>query len=67
MFLLKNGYERSPLDNCLFHKIDAATGEKIFFCTHVDDFAIAATNPELIEELCAILKTEYIITESDTL
>jgi hypothetical protein len=53
-FLLKNGYERSPLDNCLFHKIDATTGEKIFFCTHVDDFAIAATNPELIEELCAM-------------
>ena len=35
-------------------KIDTASGQKIFFCTHVDDFAITATNPQLIEELCAI-------------
>ena len=51
----------------LFHKIDTETGEKIFFCTHVDDVAIAVTNSELIEELCVVLKTEYIVTESNTM
>jgi hypothetical protein len=64
-YLLLQGYTNSPLDNCLFHKI-TATG-KIFFCTHVDDFAIAASSPELIEELCSKLKEKYIITESDSL
>ena len=59
------GYTNSPLDNCLFHKI--TTAGKIFFCAHVDNFAIAASSPELIEELCIKLKEKYIITESDSL
>jgi len=64
-FLVSNGYTASTLDSCLFHK-QSATG-KIFFCTHVDDFAIAATSPDLIEELCTTFRSKYIITESDSL
>ena len=65
-FLLRQGYTASSLDDCLFYKT-TPDDKKIFFCTHVDDFAIASTHPDLIEELCTALKTEYIITESDSL
>ena len=63
--LLTHGYKRSPLDPCLFHKI--SEGCKIIFCVHVDDFAIAATHQDLIDELCATLRIRYQITESDNL
>jgi hypothetical protein len=65
-FLITNGYKRSPLDPCLFHSIQS-NGDKIIFCVHVDDFAIAATSQDQISRLCDILKTKYTITESDNL
>jgi hypothetical protein len=39
----------------------------VYFCIHVDDFAIAASHPEPITELCDALKEKYNITESDNL
>jgi hypothetical protein len=54
-FLRANGYTRSQHDNCLFYKHNAEDNSKIFFCIHVDDFAIAATNQSLIKELCDLL------------
>ena len=63
--LLAHGYKRSPLDPCLFHKINS--GRKIIFCVHVDDFAIAATHQDLIDDLCRTLRLRYQITESDNL
>jgi hypothetical protein len=63
--LIAQGHKRSPLDPCLFHKINA--GRKIIFCVHVDDFAIAATHQDLIDELCDTLRLRYQITESDNL
>jgi len=63
--LLSHDYKRSPLDPCLFHKI--AGGRKIIFCVHVDDFAIAATHQDLIDDLCRTLQLRYQITESDNL
>jgi hypothetical protein len=65
-YLLQHGNSRSPMDPCLFHKL-LPTGKKIIFCVHVDDFAIAATHQELIQELCDILSKRFIITESDNL
>jgi len=44
--LISHGYSRSPLDPCLFHKIQP-DGRKIIFCVHVDDFAIASTDHQL--------------------
>ena len=64
--LIQKGYTKSKFDECLYYKINS-DGEKIFFCTHVDDFAIAASSAHLIDELCRILRSKYIITESDTL
>ena len=66
-FLRANGYTRSQHDNCLFYKHNAEDNSRIFFCIHVDDFAIAATNQSLIKELCDLLKTKYILSESDNL
>jgi hypothetical protein len=65
--LLSHGYSRSPLDPCLFHKL-LPDGRKIFFCVHVDDFAIASTDMQLIEELKDVLRLKkYQLTESDNL
>jgi hypothetical protein len=65
--LLNHGYTRSPLDPCLFHKIVSPT-RKIFFCVHVDDFAIASTHQDLIDELIRSLQQKpYQLTESDNL
>ena len=66
-FLLQHGYARSTNDNCLFYKHNPETGARIFFCIHVDDFAIASTDQYLIDELCTTLKTKYILSESDNL
>ena len=44
-----------------------ANGSRIYFCIHVDDFAIAASHQELITELCDLLKEKYTITETDNL
>jgi len=60
------GYIRSVNDRCLFHK-HFADGRKIMFCIHVDDFAVAASNDSLIDQLCTELKGKYIVKESDTL
>jgi hypothetical protein len=37
------------------------------FCIHVDDFAIASTQPQYTEELLTLLRQRYIVTTSDTL
>ena len=37
------------------------------FCIHVDDFAVAGTDDEVIDALCADLNRKYIVKESDTL
>ena len=45
--LVDHGYKRSDQDQCLFFRLDP-NGHKIYFCIHVDDFAIAATTQDLI-------------------
>jgi len=65
-YLMESGYVRSANDRCLFHK-RLADGKQIMFCIHVDDFAVAATDDILIDQLCTDLKNKYIVKESDTL
>ena len=65
-FLRDKGYSQSAHDPCLFFKINS-DGRRIYFCIHVDDFAIAASHTELITELCDFLKEKYTITETDNL
>jgi hypothetical protein len=65
-YLMEYGYVRSANDRCLFHK-RLADGRQIMFCIHVDDFAVAATDDILIDQLCNDLKNKYIVKESDTL
>jgi hypothetical protein len=65
-FLEEAGYTRSLNDRCLFYR-RLADGRQIMFCIHVDDFAVAASDNGLIDDLCTALKKKYIITESDTL
>jgi hypothetical protein len=64
--LQSNGYHRSINDPCLFYKVKP-DGARIYFCIYVDDFAIAASDPSLITELCEVLKKRYTVTESDNL
>ena len=65
-YLLQNGYERCPVDPCLYKKTESET-RQIFFAIHVDDFAVAATHQDLIDDLCCTLKSKYTITETDNL
>ena len=65
-YLMEYGYVRSADDRCLFHK-RLAERRQIIFCIHVDDFAVAATDDTLIDQLCSDLKHKYIVKESDTL
>jgi len=65
-FLLSKGYSRSVNDPCLFFRL-FPNGDRIYFCIHVDDFAIAASDPTLINDLCDSLREKYTITESDNL
>lgn len=37
------------------------------FCIHVDDFAVAAADPSLIDTLCTALREKYIVKERVTL
>ena len=65
-FLISHGYERCPVDPCLYKKTETKD-RQILFAIHVDDFAVASTHHDLIENLCSILRTKYTITESDNL
>jgi hypothetical protein len=65
-YLRDKGYSQSAHDPCLFFKINS-DGKRIYFCIHVDDFAIAASHTELITELCDVLKEKYTITETGNL
>jgi len=64
--LLDNGYLRTTADPCMFYK-HGPNGRFICMVVHVDDFAIAASHPELTEEVLRILQLRYTITISDTL
>jgi len=44
-----------------------ADGRQIMFCIHMDDFAVAASDNSLIEDLVTVLKLKYIIKESESL
>ena len=65
-FLIASDYERCPVDPCLYKKTESK-GRQILFAIHVDDFAVAATHQDLIDDLCSTLKRKYTITESDNL
>ena len=65
-FLISHKYQRSEYDPCLFYRL-YPKGEHIYFCLHVDDFAIASSSQAPVKELCDILKTRYTITESGNL
>jgi hypothetical protein len=65
-YLESIGYTRSAYDRCLFYR-RLEDGRLIMFSIHVDDFAVAATDDALIDELCTALKLKYVIKESDTL
>ena len=44
------GYTRSANDRCLFHR-RFENGRQIMSCIHVDDFAVAASDNSLIDDL----------------
>jgi hypothetical protein len=65
-YLISVGYTKYSFDQCLFFKRVNDT-DIIMFCIHVDDFAIASTNPQLTAELVSLLRQKYVVTESDSL
>ena len=65
-YLEEIGYTRSANDRCLFHR-RFEDGKQIMFCIHVDDFAVAASDNSLIDDLVTALKLKYIIKESESL
>jgi hypothetical protein len=65
-YLEEIGYTRSANDRCLFHR-RFEDGKQIMFCIHVDDFAVAASDNSLIDDLVTALKLKYIIKQSESL
>lgn len=63
--LTSHGYTRTIADPCMFYKRDA--GQMIFLVVHVDDFAIASSDPTLTSALLDILRLRYEITVEDSL
>ena len=64
-YLEEIGYTRSANDRCLLHR-RFADGKQIMFCIHMDDFAVAASDNSLIDDLVTALKLKYIIKESES-
>jgi hypothetical protein len=62
--LKTHGYSQSAHDLSLFYKRTEDPQDLIVFVTHVDDFAVAATNPALRQELYDIIKLKYTIEEN---
>jgi len=59
--VLLTKYTRSINDPCLFFLLSGALF--IFILLHVDDFAVATTNQELIDDLKLLLESTYVIEE----
>ena len=63
--LLLAGYTRCSSDPCMFH---IHNGQDILICCiHVDDFAVAASNEKMHEDLREALREVYEITETEGL
>jgi hypothetical protein len=58
-YLLSIGYSKSKFDQCLFFK-RFGPSDLVMFCIHVDDFAIASTQPQYTEELLTLLRPRCI-------
>jgi len=63
--LRMHGYTQSAHDQSLFYKHTKDPKDLIVFVTHVDDFAVAATDPRLSQELYDIIKLKYTIEENN--
>ena len=64
-YLEEIGYTRSANVRCLFHR-RFADGRQIIFRIHIVDFAVAASDNSLIDDLVTALKLKYIIKESES-
>jgi hypothetical protein len=62
--LKTHGYSQSAHDQSLFYKRTENPTDLIVFVTHVDDFAVATTNPLLRKELFDTIKLKYTIEEN---
>jgi hypothetical protein len=60
-----HGLTRTIGDPCMFYKREK--GRMIFLVVHVDDFAIASSDPEYTTELLDILRLRYEITVDSSL
>jgi hypothetical protein len=65
-FLLQHGYSRTTADPCMFFK-RSSDGKFIVMVVHVDDFAIASSHKESMDEVLEILRKRYTITTADSL
>ena len=59
--LLTHGYLRSSADPCLFYR-RGLNGELTLICVHVDDFAIAGSSSQQIDEVVRIMRLRYTIS-----
>jgi hypothetical protein len=64
--LKSHGYIQSAHDQSMFHKrTKDDPSEFIVFVTHVDDFAIAASTPQLRHELFECIRLKYTIEDNN--
>lgn len=59
--LMANGYQRTLADPCLFYMRDS-DGNITLVSVHVDDFAIAGSNQQQVDQLVSVLRKRYTIT-----
>lgn len=65
-YLIACGYLRTAADPCMFYKRFDNSGF-IMMIVHVDDFAIASSQPSYTEELLTILRQKYTLTVAESL
>jgi len=62
--LVAFGFVANPYDQCVFNKLDSATGKQITVVLHVDDLMITSASQPLLDEFHVYLNSVYPETKS---
>jgi len=62
--LVDFGFVANPYDQCVFNKVDGATGSQVTVVLHVDDLMITSVSQQLIDDFHVYLNSVYPETKS---
>lgn len=64
--LLENGYTRCKSDPCFFYLRPVDSNDYILIVIHVDDFVVAKTNQDMINDLITNLEKTYVVSTTES-